>query len=88
MFTVDICVIGSSTTPVEIHLVEPDHRARDRDLESASISVREGYPPYRTVVELEAPPNQPWLQITDGTAVREWSFLEEFVIPWVEAYNG
>ena len=73
---------------MEIHLVEPDHRTRDLDLESASISVRQGYPPYRTVVALETPPNQPWLQITDGTAVREWSFLEEFVIPWVETSRG
>tara|TARA_A100001037_G_scaffold299207_1_gene324318 strand:- start:251 stop:1489 length:1239 start_codon:yes stop_codon:yes gene_type:complete len=86
-FTLDICVTGSSAVPVEIHLVEPDHRTRKLDLESASVSVREGYPPYRTVITLEQPGPEPWLQITDGTAVREWSFVEEFILPWVQDYN-
>ena len=87
VFVLDICVIGSSATPVEIHLVEPDHRTRNFDLELASISVRQGYPPYRTFITLEQPGPEPWLQVTDGTAVREWSFIEEFIHPWVQAYN-
>jgi hypothetical protein len=72
---------------VEIHLVEPDHRTRNFDLELASISVRQGYPPYRTFITLEQPGPEPWLQVTDGTAVREWSFIAEFIHPWVQAYN-
>jgi hypothetical protein len=88
VFTVEVCVIGSSDTPVEVQLVDPDHRTRDLDLESASISVQQGYPPYRTVVALETPQIEVNLQLTDGTALREWSYIEEFVTPWVEAFNA
>ena len=87
VFVLDVCVIGSSATPVEIHLVEPDHRTRNLDLELASISVRKGQPPYRTSITLDQPGPEPWLQITDGTAVREWSFITEFIHPWVQTYN-
>ena len=89
VFTVEVCVSGSSPTPVEIHLTQGDHRIRKLDLEATSISVREGYPPFHTTLALRrdwppgsrniGPDHMKMLRVTDGTAVREWSFLEEFV---------
>jgi hypothetical protein len=92
VFTVEVCVLGSSPTPIEIHLTQGDHRIRNLDLEATSISVREGYPPFHTTLGLKrdwppgsrnvGPDYMKILRVTDGTAVREWAFLEEFV--WTE----
>ncbi len=89
VFTVEVCVLGSSPTPIEIHLTQGDRRIRDLDLEATAISVRESYPPFHTTVGLKrdwpsgsrnvGPDHMKILRVTDGTAVREWSFLEEFV---------
>jgi hypothetical protein len=88
-FTVEVCVLGSSPTPIEIHLTQGDRRIRDTDLEATAISVREGYPPFHATVGLKrdwpsdsrnvGPNYMKILRVTDGTVIREWSFLEEFV---------
>lgn len=92
IFTIEVCVLGSSSTPIEIHLTQGDRRIRDTDLEATAISVREGYPPFHTTVGLKrdwpsgsrnvGPNHMKILRVTDGTVIREWSFLEEFV--WTE----
>ena len=88
-FTVEVCVLGSSPTPIEIHLTQGDRRIRDTDLEATAISVREGYPPFHATVGLKrdwpsdsrnvGPNYMKILRVTDGTVIREWLFLEEFV---------
>ena len=66
-----------------------DRRIRDTDLEATAISVREGYPPFHATVGLKrdwpsdsrnvGPNYMKILRVTDGTVIREWLFLEEFV---------
>jgi len=93
VFTLDVCVTGSSATPIEIHLTDKDHRVRNLDLESNSVSVVWGIPPFRTTVTFDngsvagGPydwrPTKSLLRLSDGVAIREWAIDEVFTDPFL-----
>ena len=88
VFTLDVCVTGSSATPIEVHLTDKDHRIRKLDFESSSVSVARGVPPFRTTITLDdgSVPGGPYdwrptksmLRLFDGVAIREWAIDEVF----------
>ncbi len=95
VFTLDVCVTGSSATPIEVHLTDKDHRIRKLDLESSSVSVAQGVPPFRTTVTLDdgSVPGGPYdwrptksmLRLFDGLAIREWAIDEVFTDQYLAA---
>ena len=97
IFTFEVCVTGFSATPIEVHLTDMNHRVRNFDLETASISVIQGVPPFHTTIRLDEGdaatgpndwrPTKSMLRLTDGVAIREWAINEEFVGPSLEAPN-
>ena len=82
LYRVKACVTGSSSTPIELHLADPDFRIRDHDLEGRVIDVASGTPPFSATLSFTGgglagqQDIEQLLQITDGTAVREWRVLE------------
>jgi len=95
VFTLDVCVTGSSATPIEVHLTDKDHRIRKLDFESSSVSVAQGVPPFRTTITLDdgSVPGGPYdwrptksmLRLFDGVAIREWAIDEVFTDQYLAA---
>ena len=95
VFTLDVCVTGSSATPIEVHLTDKDHRIRKLDFESSSVSVAQGAPPFRTTITLDdggvpgGPydwrPTKTMLRLFDGVAIREWAIDEVFTDQYLAA---
>ena len=95
VFTLDVCVTGSSETPIEVHLTDKDYRIRKLDFESSSVSVARGTPPFRTTITLDdgSVPGGPYdwrptksmLRLFDGVAIKEWAMDEVFIDPFLAA---
>ena len=95
VFTLDVCVTGSSATPIEVHLTDKDHRIRKLDFESSSVSVAQGVPPFRTTITLDdggvpgGPydwrPTKSMLRLFDGVTIREWAIDEVFTDQYLAA---
>ena len=82
-FQLKVCVTGSSSTPIELHLTDQDFRYREPEREARAIDVASGIPPFEATVSLGSggavgeQDIERLLRVTDGTAVREWRILEQ-----------
>ncbi len=82
-FQLKVCVTGSSSTPIELHLTDQDFRYREPEREARAIDVASGIPPFEATVSLGRggavgeQDLERLLRVTDGTAVREWRILEQ-----------
>tara|TARA_B100001123_G_scaffold374901_1_gene440487 strand:+ start:73 stop:747 length:675 start_codon:yes stop_codon:yes gene_type:complete len=85
----EICVKGSSPTPVEIQLFTGagPHATgeRDQELEMNALSVRSGYPPFQSTLTLPRGEDslqfsggtgmESLLRVSDGIAMKEWKLI-------------
>ncbi len=89
VFLMEICVKGSSSTPVEIQLFTGagPHAIgeRDQELEMVALSVRSGYPPFQSTLTLPRGEDsrnfsggtgmESLLRVSDGIAMKEWQLM-------------
>lgn len=89
VFVLEVCVKGSSSTPLEIQLLTgagPNAIGeRDHELEMSALSVRSGYPPFQSTVTLPEGEDsrlfsggqgvETLVRVSDGVAMKEWMVL-------------
>ena len=89
IFVLEICVKGSSSTPLEIQLLTGAGPfaigERDHGLEMSALSVRSQHPPFQSTVALPRGEDSRWfsggqgvetlLRVSDGVAMKEWMVL-------------
>ena len=89
VLSMEVCVKGSSSTPVEIQLFTGAGPfatgERDQELEMTALSVRSEYPPFQSTLRLprgedsrEFPGGtglESLLRVSDGIAMKEWKLL-------------
>jgi hypothetical protein len=89
VFVLEVCVKGSSSTPLEIQLLTgagPNAIGeRDHELEMSALSVRSGYPPFQSTVTLPEGEDsrlfsggqgvETLVRVSDSVAMKEWMVL-------------
>ena len=89
IFVLEVCVKGSSSTPLEIQLLTGAGPfaigERDHELEMTALSVRSGYPPFQSTVAVPEGEDSRWfsggqgvetlVRVSDGVAMKEWMVL-------------
>jgi hypothetical protein len=89
IFVLEVCVKGSSSTPLEIQLLTGAGPfaigERDHELEMTALSVRSDHPPFQSTVTIPEGEDSRWfsggqgvetlVRVSDGVAMKEWMVL-------------